>query len=246
VPIKPQYGPTLGQLLSPRWRAASTQVRVGVIAAAVGLTALALIAVLTFENAKYSHGGPVPFSFSYRGLYRVAHDPGGYVKVQRHSPAGRLEDSFAVEPLRLPPYTGSLSAELPLYASRLTEAMSRSDRGFTLRGEGKTRVNSVPAYNIFYTTVLDGQSMYGRDVLLLPERLRAREGVEIVMLTAPASGPRITSPSEVAGSSVPTAEIVHDRLGERPARSTRARPLSCRPAGWTLPPRPAPRPARSE
>ena len=23
VPMKPQYGPTLGQLLSPRWRAAS-------------------------------------------------------------------------------------------------------------------------------------------------------------------------------------------------------------------------------
>ncbi len=124
------------------------------------------------------------------------------MKVQRRSPEGRLEDSFAVEPLRLPAYSGGLSGELPLYASRLIEGMSRSYPDFMLRGEGKTRVNSVPAYNIFYTTVLDGQLMYGRDVLLLPERQAAREGVEIVMLTSPLAGRRITSPSEVAGAGV--------------------------------------------
>ncbi len=38
VPIKPQYGPTLGRLLSPRWRAASPLLRGVAIAGAVALT----------------------------------------------------------------------------------------------------------------------------------------------------------------------------------------------------------------
>ena len=53
VPIKPQYGPTLGQLLSPRWRAASPLARRLVIASGVGLLLVAALgAVLTLENAK--------------------------------------------------------------------------------------------------------------------------------------------------------------------------------------------------
>jgi hypothetical protein len=202
VPIKPQYGPTLGELLSPRWRAASPRVRAAVIAAIVGLLILALLAVLTFENANYSHGGSVPFSFSYRSLYRVPADPGGYVKVASRGADGRWNDSFAVEPLRLPPYSGSLSGELPLYASRLIEGLSRGDSGFMLRGEGKTRVNGVPAYNILYTEVREGQLLYGRNVLLLPERPGAREGVQIVMLSSPKARPRVRMPSEVASTGI--------------------------------------------
>src|SRR6266571_2720995 len=97
VPIKAEYGPTVGRLLSPRWRAAPPLARRAVIATAVGLLVLIVAAVLTLENATFSQGGRVPFSFSYRSLYRVAPDPGGYVKIQRRRSDGRLEDSFAVE-----------------------------------------------------------------------------------------------------------------------------------------------------
>ncbi len=104
VPIKPEYGPTLGQMLSPRWHAASAPRRALVtLIVLVVLAGLAAV-VLSLLNATISHGGRVPFSFSYRGLYRVAPDPGGYAKVQLRNSAGVLEDSFAVEPLRLPPY----------------------------------------------------------------------------------------------------------------------------------------------
>src|SRR5271165_4352768 len=115
--MKPEYGPTLGHLLAPRWRAASPLVRGAVIASAIGLLGLILAVALTLENSTFSHGGRVPFSFSYRGLYRTAPDAGGYVKVQRRLPDGHLEDSLAVEPLVLPPYSGELSVELALYAS---------------------------------------------------------------------------------------------------------------------------------
>jgi hypothetical protein len=200
--MKPQYGPTLGRLLSPRWHAARPLARGLVIAAGVGLLALALAAVLTLENAKFSHGGAVPFSFSYRGLYRVAPDPGGFVKVQRHGAGSVLEDSFAVRPLRLPAYSGALSGELPLYASGYIDGLARRYSRFMLRGEGKTRVNTVPAYTISYTAVVAGRTMYGRDVLLLPERAGARDGVDITMLTSPTANRSVKAPSEVATAGV--------------------------------------------
>ena len=157
---------------------------------------------MTLENSTFSHGGRVPFSFSYRGLYRTASDPGGYVKVQRRRPDGRLQDSLAVEPLLLPPYSGEQSVELALYAASYIRGLTRRDANFVLRGEGKTTVNTVPAYNIFYTAVVEGRRMYGRDVLLLPERAGAREGVVISMVTSPKANAQVTSPMLVASTGV--------------------------------------------
>jgi len=202
VPIKPEYGPTLGRLLSARWRSASPLLRTMVSIAAVAVAAAIVAGVLTLLNAHYSRGGRVPFSFSYRSLYRVPADAGGYVKVQRHGAGGRLEDSFAVEPLTLPPYAGELSGELPLFAAGYIQGLARRYRGFVLRGDGKTRVNNVPAYQVLYTAVVEGQTMWGRDVLLLPPRRGAREGVEIVILTSPRASPQVTSPLEVASAGV--------------------------------------------
>jgi hypothetical protein len=199
VPIRPEYGPTLGRLLSPRWRAASRAARGAVILALGGVLGLMVAAALTLENAEFSRGGKVPFSFAYRGLYTVPADPGGYVRVaRRRAGDGRLEDSFAVEPLTLPPYAGELSGELPLYAAAYIHALAARYADFTLYGDGKSSVNGVPAYNVYYTARVEGHLMWGRDFLLMPERRGAREGVDIVMLTSPTANARVTSPYEVA------------------------------------------------
>ncbi|HEY1449612.1 MAG TPA: hypothetical protein VGF47_01565 [Solirubrobacteraceae bacterium] len=202
VPIKPAYGPTLGRLLSPRWRAASPPVRGIVLASVAGLIALAIGAFLTLENAHYSHGGATPFSFSYRSLYRTTPEAGEYVRLERHASDGRLLDSYAVRPLTLPPYAGGQSGELPLYAAGYITRLRARDRDFVLRGDGKTRVNNVPSYQVVYTTVVDGQTMYGRDILLLPQKPRARRGVNIVLLTSPTADRQVTSPLEVASDGV--------------------------------------------
>jgi hypothetical protein len=214
LPIKPQYGPTLGRLLAPRWQAASAPARAVVIAACAGALALIVGAVLALENARYSHGGRVPFSFSYRSLYRVTPDPGGYVKLQRHRADGTLEDSFAVEPLTLPPYAGALSGELPVYAASYIHELSSRYEGFVLRGEGKTHVNTAPAYNVIYSARVGAQTMWGRDVLLLPERAGARQGVDIVMLTSPTANAQVTSPLEVATTGVLFRPLKTFSLGE--------------------------------
>jgi hypothetical protein len=202
VQMKPEYGPTLGRLLAPRWYAASRLARTAVIAA--GMVALLAIvaAALTLENARFSHGGRVPFSFSYRDLYRTAPDPGGYVKVQSRWPDGALKYSYAVDPLVLPSYSRELTAEIPLFVTGLLPSFARRYADFELRGEGKTKVNNtLTGYQIMFTARVEGEQVYGRAVLLLP-RERAREGVVVVMLTSSTATTQITSPLEVGTTGV--------------------------------------------
>src|ERR1035438_589101 len=117
VPMKPEYGPTLGRLLAPRWRAAARPVRVAVVLGGVILLGGVIGLVASLLNAQYSQGGKVPFSFAYKGLFKTAPDPGGYVKIRSPAGNGPLEYSYAVEPLELPAYSGGLSGELPVYAT---------------------------------------------------------------------------------------------------------------------------------
>ncbi len=201
IPLKPEYEPTLGRLLAPRWHAASSLARAVVIAFGLGLLALVIGAVLTLQNAHFSRGGLAPFSFSYRSLYRTTPAPGEYVQVRRPA-RGPLRDSFAVGPIELPAYAGGLSGELPVYAASYIDELHRRYAGFVLRGEGKTRVNTVPGYDIVYTAQIAGRTVYGRDILLLPERSGARAGVRITMLTAPAAHSQVTSPLLVGTAGV--------------------------------------------
>ncbi len=202
VPLKPEYGPTLGRLLTPWWRRSSRLVHGLVIAAGAAVVLIAVAAVLTLEPASYSHGGKPAFSFTYRGLYRTSPEPGGYVRVESHYPDGSLKYSYAVNPLVVPPYRGSASGALPVYATGYAERLAARFPAFVLRGEGKTRVNKVPAYQVLYETRIDGREMYGRNVLLLPERDGARAGVEIVMLTAVGATSEVKEAGEVASGGV--------------------------------------------
>lgn len=198
VPLKPQYGPTLGALLAPRWHAARAVWRVLAVGVGVAVTVLAGYVALNLLDASYSHGGPVPFSFKYKGLYRTAPDPGGYVKVTRES-GGRLQDSYAVAPLRLGVYEGEMSGALPVAAAAYVRTLSHRFVGFRFEGEGKTRISStLGGYEVLYSALIDGHPMHGRDVMLLPGGPGVREGVVVEMLSAEA----VTVSEPVASSGV--------------------------------------------
>ncbi len=201
--MKAEYGPTLGHLLAPRWRRASRGARALVIAAALAALAILVALALTFQNTSYSHSGRVPFSFSYRGLYRVAPEAGGYVRVQARDPDGRLKYSFAVNPLLLPAHTVDVAAELPLYAAGYIRSLEHRYKGFELEGAGfaRTSLHGLPGFEVLYTAIVEGHEIYGRDMLLLhSSRPAAREGVRIVMLSEPSG--QISSPQKVASTGV--------------------------------------------
>lgn len=198
VPLKAQYGPTLGTMLAPRWHAARPAWRALAVAAGLAVLAFVGYVALNLLDASYSHGAPVPFSFKYKGLYRTAPDPGGYVKVTRQK-GGRLEDSYAVAPFRVGTYGGSVSGELPVAAATYLRTLARRFGGFRFEGEGKTRISStLGGYEVLYSATIDGRTMHGRDVMLLPERAGVREGVVVEML----SDEPVTVSEPVASSGV--------------------------------------------
>ncbi len=200
IPIKPEYGPTLGRLLSPRWKAASPLVRRLALAAGAGLIALLAGLVLTLEPARYSHGGSLPFSFSYKGLWRTAPDPGGFVKVIARSGDGGLKYSYAIEPATLPPYSGAITGVLPVFAAGYAQHLAHRYPDYVARGEGKTSIAKVLAYQVLFTTVQDGHELFGRAVMFFPERPGVRRGVAVVMLERPRRSEHF--PMEVASEGV--------------------------------------------
>jgi hypothetical protein len=204
IPLKPEYGPTLGRLLAPRWHAASRLARAAVVALAVGMLALAIGVGLTLENAHYSYGGSVPFHLSYRGLYRVRPEAGAFVTLHQRSAEGQLRYSYSVSPIELGAYSIEPSAELALFAAHYQQALATRTPGFVLRGEGKTKISSnvAPGYEILYTATLEGRAFYGRNVLLLPEVSGAPQGVAIAMLTAAGASKQVRGPAEVATTGV--------------------------------------------
>jgi hypothetical protein len=202
VPIKPEFGPTLGRLLSPSWRAAPAIFRISVIAVVAVLLAVAVAFALTFENAHYSHSGNDPFHFAYRDLHRTTPEAGGFVRVVQRDGDGRLRYSYEVDPLSLPAYRGGVSGELPVFATGYAAQLARRFEGYVARGEGKTRVNGVPGYELLFTAEVEGREVLGRDVLLTPAREGARIGVSIVMLSSVTASKQITAPIEVASEGV--------------------------------------------
>lgn len=198
IPLNPEYGPTLGQLLAPSWRRARPGVRLVAAIGGLAVAVLLVVLVASLLDRRFSHDGDIAFSFSYRGLHRTRADPGGYVKIARSS-GGRLEDSYEVAPLRLAPYHGSSAGALPLAAAGYVDGLTRRFAGFRLEGEGKTRISaSLTGYGVFYSALVDGRKLYGRDVMLLPGRPGARRGVVVQML----SGERATVAKPVASSGV--------------------------------------------
>lgn len=202
IPLKQQYGPTLGRLLAPRWQAASRPLRALAVVALGGVLALIAGAVLTLEDSVISHGAPLRFSFSYKGLYRTAPEPGGYARVAR-SRAGHLEDSFAVAPAHLPPYRGSITGELPLWSTGVVAALQRRyGQDFAFVGEGYSLLGKRSVYNILFTLQRGGLAYYGRDVLFTPEHAGARHGALITMLSAVGESRQVTGPAHVGGTGV--------------------------------------------
>jgi len=135
--LKAQYGPTLGQaagaplacgaedgrgVVNRGWRRSGGACRRG------GLPALARH-VLPRRRGAVSLQLP---GASTGRLPRLVQ-----FRADRASLDGRLEDSFAVSPLRLPRYAAASAVELPLYASGYIRQAEQEYSGFVLRGEAR-------------------------------------------------------------------------------------------------------------
>src|SRR5436190_1815269 len=189
-PALVDFGPTLPQLVRRRFG-----VREGVVTiVAVTLVALVAVAALVRSYAVAPRhlvyrAGPT-FNLQYPGktLHRKPPAADELVRLEAHR--GKLTASIAVSPLHLPAYAGNVtSGLLPVYEAAYAARLQRTAPGFRLRDEGSARVNDVAGYQLGFGERVPGGITWARDMLLVPDDERAREGVVLKLRQTKVGGP---------------------------------------------------------
>ena len=177
--VRPEFGPTLPELVGPRIRSWPRPARLALVALGVlVLVAIVYVAFLRGEGAKAKRAvivrSPVAFNFVYRAPFaKQAPRAGELARV------GSKAQSFSVRELRLPAYRGDAAGFLPLYAATLEAQMAKDLPDFAWRADGRANINKQQGFEIvFQYRGPDGARMYGRRILLLPN-VTARQGADI-------------------------------------------------------------------
>jgi hypothetical protein len=184
--VRPEFGPTLPEVLGPRLRSLPRPAQIAVAAAAaivVVVLAVALVSRAEDVRVPLVVRGPVEFNVLVAPpLERVA--PHGREVLRLRTAASVPQpQTFAATPLHVRPYRGDVTAVLMGMSPRLIERMRATVPGFVWRGDGRVSYNRQPGYEIQYQTVVGGQTTYGRRVLLMPNsELPPRDGLDITML----------------------------------------------------------------
>jgi hypothetical protein len=174
--VLPAYGPSAPELIRRRFGPRGLRAVVVVTAVVVVLPAV-LIATRSGDGlTTLEHRSAPVFTLLHPAgqVRRVAPGPGELVRLR--SGRGALQMTVTVRKLTLPPYRGSVSGFLPVYADRHTQALAAELPGFQPRTDGKARVNDAPGYQVKYRAGRQQRRLTGIDILLVPEDGR-RDGV---------------------------------------------------------------------
>lgn len=213
--VKPEYGPPLPALVRGLPRAGRRTV--------AGLAALLLLGLVVGSALRDSVrtvpavvSEPPAFNLIFREdqLRRVAPGPGERLRLE--TPEGsEAPQRFVVRTLRLPAYRGEAGGALPLFASDLGDRLSAALPGYQPRGEGRTRVNDLPGYQITFQTTLGRRTAYGKRVLLLPDEPGARDGADLELISTRSKG--IPRPDAVGANGALKTPLRSFRFGtQRP------------------------------
>jgi hypothetical protein len=178
--VRPEFGPSLPELVGPRVKAWPRNAQRALIA--LGVLIVLLLVYALFIRGDHSPTrkravivrAPVAFNFVYRSPFHVETPEAGEL-----ARVGSKEQSFSVRALNLPAYTGDAAGFLPLYAATLEAQMAQDLPGFAWRADGRTNINKQQGFEIvFQFRRSDGTLMYGRRTLILPN-VAARVGADL-------------------------------------------------------------------
>jgi hypothetical protein len=190
--VRPEYGPSLPQVLGPRMARLPRPLRRAL--AAAGLAAMAIVAVLLIARPggprSYVQHAPVVFNLTWQGPpLRQAHPRAGELLRLEQRRGSQLLQSMTVEPLRLAPHGGDPSVPLPIQADALERQITRRFPGAAFGSEGRVRLNPDAAgYGFVFRAQLGARQLWGRGSLLAPADAKARLGVFILLLGTPEAG----------------------------------------------------------
>ena len=184
--VKPQYGPTLPQLVRRLPRAGQA----AVVALAMLLFAGAIALTLSSrpDETNVIVRGPATFNLTYGAQLQRVSERGALFALRRER-RGLFLDSYVVRPLDLPPYHGAAGGLLPLYSVAYVQRLRKRYGDFDLVLEGRTRINNGIGYQLVLRGKLGKRTLYVRHLLLVPDDPEgARRGVVIELESTPAAG----------------------------------------------------------
>ena len=187
--VRPEFGPSLPELLAPRVRALPRLVQAA-LAAVVLLIVLAAALVLFRKEEDANRQtvvvrSPIEYNLVVAPpLARVA--PRGRETLRLETPAGtKAPMLYTVTPYRLPPYHGDSTGILTFESANMIARMRRTIPGFVWRGDGRVNYNRQPGYEILYQANIGGRTTYGRRTVLVPGGdAPPKEGLDITMQAA--------------------------------------------------------------
>jgi len=184
--VKPQYGPSLVQMLAPR----PLVVRLAAAAFAVALlAAVVLIALRTRADETFVlERDPVTYNLVYGPQFHPVQKPGTLLALANDR-GGLFLDSYVLRDLRLPAYKGAVGGMLPVYADGYIRRLRTRYDGFEFVAEGRTRVNNGIGYQVTFRARRAGRTLYGRHLLLVEDRPDGlRRGVVVELTSTAAAG----------------------------------------------------------
>jgi hypothetical protein len=189
--VRPEFGPSLPQVLGPRLSRLPRAARTALVVA--GVAALALVAWVLIARPGGPHAyvqrSPVVFNLTWESPLRKAPPRAGEMLRLEQRRGAKLLQSMTVEPLRLAPHAGDSSVPLPIQADALEREMARRFPGAAFGTEGRVRLNPDAAgYGFVFRARLNGRQLWGRGSLLAPDDDKARLGVFILLLGTPEAG----------------------------------------------------------
>jgi hypothetical protein len=185
--MKPEYGPTLVQLLAPR----SLAVRVAAAVLAVAILVVAVVIALTSrpDETAVLVRKPITLNLIHGPQWERVDRPEMLVALRHESPDGLFLDAYAIRELRLPPYRGAVGGMLPVLADSYIRDLARRYRSFELVGEGRARINNAIGYAVTFRARTGPRRLYGRHYLLVEEEPEGRRhGVILEIESTPAAG----------------------------------------------------------
>jgi hypothetical protein len=186
--VRPEFGPTLPELLGPRVRAlprAGQIVLAAVSAAIVVALGLALVRGGGEDRTTVVVREPIAYNLVYPPALRRVPPRGRETLRLETAPGAADPQSFAITPFRLPPYRGDSTGVLTGMSPNLIVRMRRTIPGFVWRADGRVNYNRQPGYEILFQARIGGRTWYGRRTLLVPGGDQPpREGVDIMIMAA--------------------------------------------------------------
>ena len=204
--VRPEFGPTLPELLAPRIRALPRIAQVGLaVLAAVVVVLAALFLLRREENDGRLQAvvrEPIAYNLVYPPSLQSVRPHAGETLRLETPPATTAPQSFAVKPFKLPPYRGDSTGILTLMSANMITRMRAQYPDFVWRGDGRVNYNRQPGYEILFQAKIDGRTTYGRRTILLPGGdTPPKAGVDITMLAARSDAiPRVDAVGSARGA----------------------------------------------